>query len=36
MAARNYNDADFERVFASGLRETEAILADLVGMDSLK
>ena len=35
MAGRNYNHADFARVFASGLRETEAILADLVGMDRL-
>jgi hypothetical protein len=35
MAARNYNHADFARVFASGLRETEAIWADLVGMDRL-
>ena len=35
MAARNYDRADFARVFASGLRETEAILADLVGMDRL-
>ena len=35
MAARSYNHADFARVFASGLRETEVILADLVGVDRL-
>jgi hypothetical protein len=35
MAARNDNHADFARVFASGLKETEAILADLVGIDRL-
>lgn len=35
MAARNDNHADFARVLTSGLRETEAILVDLVGMDLL-
>ena len=35
MPARNYDHADFARVFASGLRETETILTDLVGMDRL-
>jgi len=35
MAARNDNHADFARVLTSGLRETEAILADLAGMDRL-
>jgi hypothetical protein len=35
MAARNENHADFARVLTSGLRETEAILVDLVGMDRL-
>jgi hypothetical protein len=35
MAARNDNQADFARVLTSGLRETEAILADLAGMDRL-
>jgi len=35
MAARNDNHTGFARVFAAGLRETEAILADLVGMDRL-
>jgi hypothetical protein len=35
MVARNDNLADFARVFASGLRETETILTDLVGTDRL-
>ena len=35
MAGRTCNHADFARVFPSGLRETEVILADLVGVDRL-
>jgi hypothetical protein len=35
VAARNDNHADFARVFALRLRETEGILADLVRMDRL-
>ena len=35
MATRNDGRADFPRVLTSALRETEAILADLVWMDRL-
>jgi hypothetical protein len=35
MTARHENHADFARELASRLRETEAILTDLVGRDRL-
>jgi hypothetical protein len=35
IAAGNGNQEDFARVLTLGLRETEAVLANLVGMDRL-